>query len=159
MKRPFETWILYLLLMLLSANAFYGGISLILAPDGSLLGMNTGWLEKSPFSSFLVPGILLTLFMGIFPLVALFGLLTKNQNPFFHILNIYPENHWGWTYSLYCGITTIFWIIVQQMLTEYFILQPIIAGVGLFIIIFTLMPRVQKYFQNQNIKKNIYEFE
>lgn len=158
MKRPFETWILYLLLMLLSANAFYGGISLILAPDGSMLGMNTGWLEKSPFSSFLVPGILLTLFMGIFPLVALFGLLTKNQNPFFHILNIYPEKHWGWTYSLYCGITTIFWIIVQQMLTEYFILQPIIAGVGLFIIIFTLMPHVQKYFQNQN-KKNIYEFE
>ena len=146
MKRPFETWVLYLFLMLLSANAFYGGINLILAPDGSLLGMNPGWLDKSPFSSFLIPGILLTLFMGIFPLVALFGLLTKRRNSFFNRLNIYPEKLWGWTYSLYCGIITINWIIIQQLLTEYFILQPIIAGVGLLIIIFTLMPRIQKYY-------------
>ncbi len=35
------------------------------------------------------------------------------------------------------------WIIGQQLLTEYFILQPIIASMGLGIIIFTLMPAVQ----------------
>jgi hypothetical protein len=146
MKRPFEIWILYLLLALLAINAFYGGISLILAPDGSLLGMQPGWLEKSPFSNYLIPGILLIVFMGIFPLFALFGLLTKNQNPLFNLLNIYPEKNWGWTFSIYCGITANIWIIVQQLMAEYFILQTIIAGVGLFIIIFTLMPRVQKYF-------------
>jgi hypothetical protein len=56
MKRPFETWILIVLLVLLAINAFYGGISLMLAPDGSLLGMQPGWLEKSPFKSYFIPG-------------------------------------------------------------------------------------------------------
>jgi hypothetical protein len=62
MKRPFETWILFILLVLLAANAFYGGISFILEPDGSLLKINPEWLEKSPFTNYLIPGILLILF-------------------------------------------------------------------------------------------------
>jgi len=152
MKRPFETWILYLLLALLSINAFYGGISLILAPDGSLLGMQPGWLDKSPFSNYFVPGILLTVFMGIFPLITLFGLLTKNQNRFFNLLNIYPEKNWGWTFSLYCGITTNIWIIVQQLMAEYFILQTMIAAVGLLILIATLLPRVMWHYTLNNKK-------
>lgn len=145
MKQPFETWILYLLLVLLAINAFYGGISLMLAPDGTLLGMQTGWLEKTPFNSYLVPGILLTIFNGVVPLVALYGMFTKNRTVF-GWLNIYPNNFWGWTFSLYTGIICIAWIVVQQLITAYFILQPIIAGAGLLIIIFTLIPRVQKYF-------------
>ncbi len=145
MKKPFEIWILYLLLMLLSINAFYGGISLMLAPDGSLLGMQPSWLDKSPFTNYLVPGILLLLMNGIFPQLALFGLITKNSIRF-GWLNIYKDKYWGWTFSLYIGIICIVWIIVQQLITAYFVLQPIIAGVGLLIIVFTLMPRVQKYF-------------
>jgi hypothetical protein len=62
MKRPFETWILFILLVLLAANAFYGGISFILEPDGSLLKINPEWLERSPFTNYLIPGILLILF-------------------------------------------------------------------------------------------------
>jgi len=146
MKRSFEIYILCFLLLFLTVGAIYGGISLILAPDGSLLGMQPGWLDKSPFSNYLIPGILLTVFMGIFPLITLFGLLTKNQNPFFNLLNIYPEKNWGWTFSLYCGITTNIWIIVQQIMAEYFILQTMIAAVGLLIIIASLLPRVMRYY-------------
>jgi hypothetical protein len=145
MKKPFETWILLLLLLLLAINAFYGGISMMLAPDGSMLGMQPSWLDKSPFNNYLVPGILLLLMNGIFPLLALFGLFTKNRIRF-GWLNIYKDKYWGWTFSLYTGIICIVWIIVQQLLTAYFILQPIIAGVGLFIVVFTLMPRIQKYY-------------
>ena len=66
MKRPFETWILIILLALLAFNAFYGGISLMMAPDGSLLKMQPGWLDKSPFNSYFIPGFLLFLMNGIF---------------------------------------------------------------------------------------------
>ena len=146
MKKPFETYFLFVLLMLLAVNAFYGGISLMLAPDGSLLGMQPDWLDKSPFSNYFIPGLLLLLMNGIFPLLALFGLLTKNKNNTLNRLNVYLNIYWGWTFSLYTGIISIVWIIVQQIITAYFILQPIITGVGLLIIIITLMPRVQKYY-------------
>lgn len=101
MKRPFETWILSVLLFLLAANAFYGGISFILEPDGSLLKINPAWLEKSPFTNFLIPGILLLLFLGVLPLIALIGLFSKKKSGFLSVLNFFPEKHWGWTYTIY----------------------------------------------------------
>lgn len=149
MKRPFETWILYLLLLLLAINAFYGGISLIFAPDGSLLGMQTGWLDNTPFKSYLIPGILLTLFNGILPMVALYGLITKNR-AWFGWLNIYRNKYWGWTFTVYSGIITNIWIIVQQLMAEYFILQTIIAAVGLLILVAALLPRMMQCYTVSN---------
>jgi hypothetical protein len=146
MKRPYETWILCLLLLLLAVNAFYGGTSLMLAPDGSLLGMQPGWLEKSPFNNYFIPGLLLLLMNGVFPLVTIFGLVTKNNNRFVNRLNIYKNRCWGWTFAVYSGIITNIWIIVQQLMAEYFILQTMIAAVGLLILITALLPRVQRYF-------------
>jgi hypothetical protein len=147
MKRPFETWILIVLLVLLAINAFYGGISLMLAPDGSLLGMQPGWLEKSPFKNYFIPGFLLLLMNGVFPLLALYGLISKNRT-WFGWLNIYPEKFWGWTFSIYSGVITNIWIIVQQLMAEYFILQTIIAAVGLLILIAALLPRVMKFYNS-----------
>lgn len=145
MKRPFESWILIVLLVLLAINAFYGGISLMLAPDGSLLKMQPGWLDNSPFNSYFIPGLLLLLMNGIFPLVAVFGLITRNNN-WSGWLNIYKNRCWGWTFAVYSGIVTNIWIIVQQLMAEYFVLQTIIAGVGLLILISALLPRVMRYY-------------
>jgi len=150
MKRPIETWILFVLLVLLAINAFYGGISLMLAPDGSLLGMQPGWLEKSPFKSYFIPGLLLLLMNGFIPLAALFGLITKNQNNTMNRLNIYKNRYWGWTFAVYSGIITNIWIIVQQLMAEYFILQTIIAAVGLLILVAALLPRVMRYYEKTN---------
>ena len=145
MKRPFETWILIVLMALLAVNAFYGGISLMLAPDGSLLGMQPGWLDKSPFTNYFIPGFLLFLMNGIFPLLAVYGLITKNRT-WFAWLNIYKNRFWGWTFAVYSGIITNIWIIVQQLMAEYFILQTIIAVVGLLILVAALLPRVMRYY-------------
>jgi hypothetical protein len=147
MKRPFETWILIVLLVLLAVNAFYGGISLMMAPDGSLLKMQPGWLENSPFNSYFIPGLLLLLMNGVFPLVAIFGLITRNNSQVLNRLNIYKNRYWGWTFAVYSGIITNIWIIVQQLMAEYFILQTIIAAVGLLIIVAALSPRVMNYYE------------
>jgi hypothetical protein len=54
----------------LGIGALFGGSALILAPDGHLLGMPTSLLAGSPFSSFLVPGIVLFTLVGLAPLLA-----------------------------------------------------------------------------------------
>lgn len=146
MKRPFETRVLIFLLFILSVNAFYGGVCLIIQPDGSLLGIEAECFANMPFQNFLFPGILLILFLGIFPLVSLIGLFSKRKFKKFNTINFFPEKHWGWTYALYTGIITNIWIIVQQLFIGYFVLQPIIAALGMFIIIATLLSRVQKYY-------------
>jgi len=146
MKRPFESYLLCFLILVLAFNAFYGGGTMILSTNGSMLGMDKAWLEGTPFDSYLIPGIILLFFMGIIPLMTLFGLIGKWGMRFLDRLNIYPGKHWSWTLSLYTGLITIIWIIVQQLLTEYFILQPLISATGVLIVVLTLLPRVQKFY-------------
>jgi hypothetical protein len=67
----------------------------------------------------------------------------------FHSLNCFPEKRWGWIYAIFSGIGANIWIIVQQLITGYFFLQPVIAAVGMLIIIISLLPRVQKYFTTE----------
>ena len=146
MKRPFETYILLFFLFLLSINALYGGGSMIISPDGSLLGMKPEWLGNSPFHNFLIPGILLLAFLGVFPAIALAGLIRKKGSRRLNVLNIYKDKHWSWSFSIYTGIITVIWIVIQQLMAEYFILQTFICLAGILIVILTLMPRVQKFY-------------
>lgn len=46
------------------ALASVGGVLLVIRPDGGLIGARTDVLEGSPFSSWLVPGVLLLLLVG-----------------------------------------------------------------------------------------------
>lgn len=141
---------LYLLLVLhlfLSLGALAGGGMLVLQPDGSLLGMEPGWLAQSPFSSYLLPGLLLFIFSGLLPLFSFIGLLFKPEWRWANALNIYPNRHWAWTYSLYSGIIVITWITVQLVMTRYFWLQPIMIFTGLLIVVFTLTPSIMKRFE------------
>jgi hypothetical protein len=148
MLRPFEAYLLCLLEVLLSANALAGGALLILEPKGSFLRMDQLWLIDTPFHNYLIPGIILLVFNGIFPLLALIGLLFKPDWKWANIFNIYKNRYWAWTYSLYTGIILITWISIELLVTQYFWLQPVLILLGLLIIVFTLLPRVIRFYSN-----------
>ncbi len=152
MKRPFFLYLLFILNIFLGICAFAGGGLLILKPDGSLLGMQSGWLEHSPFSNYLIPGLLLFVFLGLVPLFAVIGLLFKIPSLYASRLNIYSSMHWAWTFSLYAGIIAIIWITIQQILTQYFWIQSVIIIIGVLIIICTMMPSVIKKFELHEYK-------
>lgn len=145
MKRPFAVYGLCLMLGLLGAGGVGGGAMLILRPDGSYLGMEAGWLEGSPFGSYLLPGLLLLVTGGLLPLTALTGVVWKPVWRWAEGLNIYRDYHWGWAFSLYAGVAAILWIAAQQVLTRYFILQPVISASGAVILILALLPATMKY--------------
>jgi hypothetical protein len=47
-----------------AVGALAGGAALVARPDGSLMGMPLALLEHSPFSNFLIPGLVLLLVVG-----------------------------------------------------------------------------------------------
>jgi hypothetical protein len=55
----------FVLLMFTSMTALWGGWLLMQDPSGGLLKIPTTELKHSPFSNFLIPGILLFAFIGI----------------------------------------------------------------------------------------------
>ena len=139
--------LLSLLHLFLGINGLIGGILLVIRTDGSLLGMQADWLNRSPFKNYLIPGILLSLFLGILPLMTFLGLLKRRNWRLTNLFNLYHDKYWAWCFSLYTGIIAITWITIQLIITQYFWIQPVIIFIGLFIIVVTLLPEVMKHFE------------
>jgi hypothetical protein len=91
----------------LGLGAMFGGAALVLAPDGHLLGMPTRLLAGSPFTSYLVPGIILFSVIGLGPLLA--ALLSVRDQAFAPIA------------AIAVGLTLIGWITVEMV---------VLAGLG-----------------------------
>lgn len=140
-------YLLYFLHLFLGINACIGGFLLMLKSDGSLLKMNHVFLKNSPFSNFFIPGVLLFTCVGLLSVLTLCGLIFKFNLKILNTMNIYSDRHWAWAFSLYTGITTILWITIQLLITEYFWIQPIIILVGLSILICSLTPGVMEHYK------------
>jgi hypothetical protein len=140
-KPPIETYFLIALLIFLGLGGIYGGISLILDSTGQQLHLNIVEYFNYPFKSFLFPGILLLLFLGIIPLLLVFPLLKKPSINWAEVFNIYPRRHWSWTYTLFLGIFLILWVNVQIWMIGYqSSIQILQSMYGLAIIFFCLLP-------------------
>lgn len=146
-KHKFIRYLLYILHLFLGINASVGGFMLMLKPDGSLLQMQHDFLKNSGFSNFFLPGLFLFIFIGLLSLISFWGLAFQFDFKICNALNIYKGRHWAWAFSLYTGITTILWITIQLMITEYFWLQPVIIFTGLSIIICALTPGVMQHYE------------
>jgi hypothetical protein len=151
-RKSFFLFPLCLLHLFLGLNGIAGGTLLVIKSDGSLLGMQPDWLDHSPFNNYLIPGILLSFFLGIIPLITLTGLIKRFNWPWTRMFNIYRNRYWAWSFSLYTGIIAIFWITIQLLLTRYFWIQPVIILTGLFIIILTMVPGVMRHFEIAEVK-------
>jgi len=105
-------------------------------------------LEGTPFDSFLWPGIILTLFVGIFPVLVSYGLLKRPRWGWAEAINPCKNYHWSWTASWATGVIMLIWILVEIMLIGYLgFLQPMVIVWGVVIIGLTFVPPVRKYYR------------
>lgn len=112
-RRPAALWVLLGMLLFLSVGAFYGGISLIADPTGGLLRMPPDALAGTPFGDYLIPGLILTAVLGIFPLFAAFGIVFRPNISALEGLEQRTGMHWAWTSSAAVGLALVIWMAVQ----------------------------------------------
>lgn len=107
-----------ILLLFNSIGAIYGGLHLITHPDGSSLQMSLDWLQYSPFSDYLIPGIILLVVNGLFGFFVLGLMIFRHKNfPWFVIAQ---------------GALLAGWILVQMiMFRSVLALQVIMGSTGL----------------------------
>lgn len=92
----------FVLLLINSISAFFGGGNLIDQPDGSNLMLSTDLLRHSPFHDFLVPGIALFVSNGIFGIITLVAMFAGYKK--------YP------VLIVAQGIILMGWLIIQVMM-------------------------------------------
>ncbi len=147
-SRGFALWLLIVLQLLLGIGATISGVMLILKPDGSLLQLPLDLLLGSPFSDYLIPGILLFVFIGLFPLFTAFSLLKRPQWKKLNAINPFKEFHWAWVASIAAGIILLIWVLTETALVGYVsFLQPVMGGWGLLLILLSLMPVVKQQYK------------
>jgi hypothetical protein len=106
------------LLIWLGIGALAGGLSLVAAPDGGVMGFETSILEGSPFSDFLIPGLILGGVFGVGSLVvAAMGIRHHPLAPFV---------------AFGIGCAQMIWIVIQLLIIETVsFLHPLMFLTGL----------------------------
>jgi hypothetical protein len=117
-RRPRFAWPAIVLELFTAAGAIPVGIQLIADPTGASVGFPAGWIEATPFGSYIVPGLYLLLVNG-FGMVILAGLTVAR--------------HWTapWLTGV-LGTGLVIWIGVQLfVMPEFSFLQAIFGAIGL----------------------------
>ncbi len=105
---------LLLVLLLVAANAVYGGVGLVV--DG--MGMPAEWLDRLPVDTWTWPGVALLVTVALPQLVVAWLVWRCDARA--------PVA------GMLAGAALVLWIAVQlALLQRYFFLQPVIAGLGL----------------------------
>ena len=105
---------LFVVLLLVAANAVYGGVGLVV--DG--IGMPSSWLERLPVDTWTWPGVALLVTVALPQLVAAW--FVWRRDPMAGVL------------GLVAGAGLVLWIAVQVLLLQqFFFLQPVMVAVGL----------------------------
>ena len=124
--------------------ALAGGVLLVAAPSGRLLQMPAVWLDRTPFSSYLVPGLLLAVALGLLPLFAAFALWRARSVPGLRRVERALGMDTGWLASFAAGMGIMIWIVTQIAMVRLFHpMQLFIFALGAVVVALALLPSVR----------------
>lgn len=137
------------LLFFLGLSAIGGGSALIISPSGKLLGgLPLSILQNSPFTNFLIPGIILFAVLGLFPTLLIFALRKKTASSFAEHFNFFKDMHWAWSFSVYVAFALIIWIQVETIFVQAVgWLQTLYMLYAIPMIFVALLPQVRQYYK------------
>jgi len=137
------------LLILLGTSAMGGGAFLIISPSGKLIGgLPLSILAHSPFTDFLVPGIILFLILGLAPCIVSYALVKQSESAFADRLNLFSDMYWAWSFSIYIAFALIIWIQVETIFAQSAgWLQTFYMLYAIPIIITALLPQVRTMYK------------
>ncbi|WP_331234559.1 hypothetical protein [Natronorarus salvus] len=92
-SRPTGEWLYLTGATVLGVTAFVSGGLMILDPSGTTIGLEREWLVGTPFSGYLVPGLVLFGVLGIGSFVVLYGIGRRRR--------------WAWWAALSLGVALI----------------------------------------------------
>jgi hypothetical protein len=143
--RPVLVWALIILQALLGIGALASGGLLMLGPDGSLMHMPLSLIQKSPFSNFFIPGLVLFTFLGIYPAGIAYGIWKKPAWKWPDAINPFKQYHWSWAGSLAVAAIVVTWLSVELIWVQWSILHGIYYVWSGLIILITILPVVRLY--------------
>ncbi len=109
-------------------------------------GMPDEWLAGIPFDSWVWPGVILGVGLGLAPLVIAYGLLRRPRWAALAPIERATGHHWSWVASVALGVGLLAWIVVELVMIAAFhpIMQPLYLAVGVGILATAASPPVRR---------------
>lgn len=138
---------LSLCLLFLGINGIVGGVLMLSDPHGSPMGLSVSDLERTPFQSFLIPGLVLLLVWGGGSLLTLAG-LWRTDWQLLAALSRRTHQHWAWVCSILLGAGLLVWLTVQVFtLPSVAAIQFILYALALLLVGLPLLPAMRRYYR------------
>lgn len=133
-KPPLSFYVLISSILFQGLSGLAGGIGLVADPTGRSLGIPLDWLQGSPFDSYLIPGLVLLLALGVYPLAVAYAMWKRRP--------------WSRLAALLVGLMLLIWIAVEILVVGYQPsppLQLIYGLLGLIIVAMVPIPSLKQY--------------
>ena len=102
-------------------------------------------LARTPFTTYLWPGLPLGLGLGVPTLVAAVGVHRRGRSPAARPLERATGHRWSWSIALAIGVALMVWIVAQLLrLDERTFLQPLMFVIGAALTGLALLPSVRR---------------
>lgn len=117
-ERPAYAWLAVALELFTALGAIPVGLMFLSDPTGASIGLPSGWIEATPFGTYVIPGLYLLLMNGLGMLVA--AGLTVARHP------------WAPWLTGILGAGLVIWILVQVVvMPELMWLQGLFLVIGI----------------------------
>ena len=147
-RRPVAVWCLLVMQAFLGVTALQGGASLLLDPSGAGLGLSLSQLSGTNLGSYLLPGLILFLVLGVGSLLVLFACWKRPGIEAPEPAERRGKPHWSWLAAAGLGCALLVWLTVQMALIGYrHFLQLAYAAIGVGMLVILQLPAVRRHFQ------------
>jgi hypothetical protein len=133
--------------VLLGFGALVSGDMLMTAPDGSLLHLPLFLIKDSPFHDFFIPGMILFVFLGAYPMGIAYALWKRLDLTWLETINPFKGMHWSWTGSLLSALIVDVWLTVELIWVPIGFLHVVYFVWSGLILFFTLLPKTRTFYQ------------
>lgn len=134
-------------LAFLSISAISGSVGLVGSPTGAWVNIPLSVLQYSPFSDFLIPGLILGIVFGVGSFATVLALWWRPAWPPAGALTRLTGEHWAWSAALALGAGQVIWIVTETvMLRGATWLGFVYGSLGVLIVVLVFQPGVRRYF-------------
>jgi hypothetical protein len=145
--RPLMLYLLIACLAFLSVSGFAGGIGLLTDVSGGNLQYPLQWLDGSPFSNYLIPGLFLFVVFGVGSAVLLFALWKRPHAALLDKTANLTHEHWSWVAALAMGVILVLWIVIELLIiNEFSWFHIVYALLGIVIATLDWRPSVRQFY-------------
>ncbi len=108
--------------VLIAANLIEGigglaGAALLLTHPNGTAAWPVSWLDRFPFRTFVVPGLVLATALGAAPIIVAYGLWTRPSWAWTRPFVAWTGRHWSWLGAELAGVAVVAWMGVEVTLT------------------------------------------